>query len=72
MICSLCSDNTEIKPDKKSQLREHLIVTLDKNNHFHIHGPIENQSLMAEFIKVIAKEAGIEINDEEDSGTEAS
>jgi len=64
MICPFCSDKRELKPDKKSQLQEHLVVTLDKNNHFHVHGPTKNQSLMAEFIKVIAKESNIEIEEE--------
>ena len=64
MICPLCSDKRELKPDKKHQLKEHLIVTLDKNNHFHVHGPTKNQPLMAEFIKVIARKADIEISDQ--------
>ena len=67
MICPLCTDKRELKPDKKSQLKEHLIVTMDKNNHFHVHGPTKNKELMAEFIKVIARRSNIEIEDEGES-----
>lgn len=67
MICQLCTDKREFKPDKKSQLKEHLVVTLDKNNHIHVHGPIKNKILMAEFIKAIARRSDIEIEDEDES-----
>ena len=63
MLCPFCEDKIEIKPDKKHQLREHLVVTLDRKNHFHVHGPTSNKELMTEFIKVIAKESNIEIED---------
>ena len=66
MICHLCSDERELKPDKKSQLKEHLVVTLDKNNHIHVHGPTKNKSLMAEFIKAIARRSDIEIEEGEE------
>ena len=66
MICPLCTNKIEFKPDKKSQLKEHLIVTMDKNNHFHVHGPIKNKKLMAEMIKAIARRSNIEIEDEDE------
>ena len=68
MICPLCSDKRELKPQKKSQLREHLIATLDKNNHIHVHGPTKNKELMAAFIKAIARRSDIEIEDEDEEG----
>ena len=64
MICPLCSDKREFKPDKKSHLKEHLIVTLDKKNHIDVHGPTKNKELMAEFIKAIARRSDIEIEDD--------
>jgi len=67
MICPLCTDKRELKPDKKNQLKEHLVVTLDKKNHIHVHGPIKNKELMAEMIKAIARRSDIEIEDEGES-----
>ena len=64
MICPFCIDKRELKPDKKSQLREHLVVTLDKKNHIHVHGPTKNKTLMAEFIKAIAGRSDIDIEDD--------
>ena len=66
MICPLCSDERKFKPDKKSQLKEHLVVTMDKNNHIHVHGPVKNEELMAEFIKAIARRSNIEIEEGEE------
>ena len=66
MICPLCTDKMELKPDKKSQLKEHLIVTMDKKNHIHVHGPTKNKELMAEFIKAIARRSGIDIETEDE------
>ena len=63
MLCPFCKEKITIKPDKKAQLREHLVVTLDMKNHFHVHGPTSKKELIAEFIKIIAKESGIEIEE---------
>jgi len=62
--CPICDDN-RIIPVKKDLITEHLIVTLDSANHYHIHGPIENSKLIMDFILKIAEEAGIEIEGEE-------
>ena len=64
-VCPFCTGG-EVIPIKKGNIIEHLIVTLDNNNHFHVHGPIDDKELMKEFILTIAKEAKIEIEDEED------
>jgi hypothetical protein len=63
MICHLCHDTQNILPERKSQLLEHLVVTLDEKNHFHVHGPVSNTELMKEFIKAIAKESKLDIED---------
>ena len=64
-VCPFCTDGSVI-PIKRGNIIEHLIVTLDNNNHFHIHGPIDDKELIKQFILKIAKEAKIEIEDEED------
>ena len=64
MQCPLCSNLTKIKPDKKNQIIEHLIITMDKNNHLHVHGPVKNQQLMLMFIQAIAEQSGIDIESE--------
>ena len=40
---------------------------MDKNNHFHVHGPTKNKELMTEMIKIIARRSDIEIEDEGES-----
>lgn len=64
MRCPFCTN--EILPTKRKYLEEHLIATVDRKRHFHIHGPISDTELMRLFISKIAKEANIEIEDEED------
>lgn len=64
MKCPFCSGYHEL-PIKKEEVEEHLIVTTSKNFHFHVHGPISQKSLMKQFLLKIAKEAGIDIEDEE-------
>jgi len=58
VICPFCED-----PDKKilsvSKVEEHLIVTRDDTNHFHVHGPIRNRALIQDFVTFILKESGI-------------
>jgi len=63
--CPFCSDDKEEIPVDGKYVNEHLIVVKDSKNHFHVHGPIKNKELMKEFILKIAKEAKIEIEDEE-------
>ena len=63
--CPFCLDYKELPIRNKEGITEHLIVTMDKRSHFHIHGPTKNQNLMMAFIIQIAKEAGIEIEGEE-------
>jgi galactose-1-phosphate uridylyltransferase len=62
--CPFCIDNREIPVDK-NKIEEHLIVVKDLNQHFHVHGPVNNTELIKEFILKIGEEAGIEIEDEE-------
>ena len=68
--CPFCTDDRTL-PYKQHDIREHLVATIDKTNHVHIHGPIKNLNVMKQFIVSIAKEAGIEIRDR-DAGDEES
>ena len=65
-ICNLCEGGNKKIPqiDPKS-IVNHLLVTQDKRGMIHVHGPVNNQMLMKMFIQVIAKEAGIEMEEEE-------
>ena len=62
--CPICTDQKTL-PINLSTIEEHMIVTLDSTNHFHIHGPIGNTELIKRFIEKIAEEAGIDIEDED-------
>ena len=62
--CPFCSDNDKTYLNR-NKIVEHLIVTKDATQHFHVHGPIGNMELMKEFIFKIAKEADIDIENEE-------
>ena len=61
--CPFCTDRRKI-PIDPDWIEQHLIVVLDKSFHTHVHGPIGDQELMKRFIFKIAKEAGIDIEDE--------
>jgi len=69
MDCAFCSENEEkncrIMEIMVAEVDEHLIVTLDKDGHFHVHGPIDNKDVMRRFIEFIAKEAGFELETED-------
>ena len=54
-------DTGELPVDKKN-VEKHLIVTKDKENHFHVHGPMSDKSLIQDFVVYILKEAGIAYN----------
>ena len=56
--CPLCKD-AKILPIDKVNVSEHLIVTKDKENHFHVHGPIANKAMIQDFVVFILKEAKI-------------
>lgn len=63
-VCPFCNDESKyIKDILKDEIEHHLIVTKDLSGHYHVHGAIHNNVLMKEFIKVIAKESGLEIED---------
>ena len=68
--CPFCTDDRNL-PYKQHDIREHLVATLDRKNHFHTHGPIKNLNLMKQFIVHIAKEAGIEIRDRDNIDEES-
>lgn len=59
--CPLCKD-AKILPIDKRNLTEHLIVTRDQENHYHVHGPINNKALIQDFVVFILKEAKIAYN----------
>ena len=61
--CPFCYDNDKTYLNR-NKIVEHLIVTKDSTQHFHVHGPISNTELMKDFILMIAKEANIEIENE--------
>jgi hypothetical protein len=56
--CPLCKDSKVLPIDKKNVF-EHLIITKDKDNHFHVHGPMKNKALMQDFVVHILKETKI-------------
>ena len=56
--CPFCSD-LRLIPVARQDIVEHLVVTMDKDSHFHIHGPIREKELIRRFILNIAKEAQI-------------
>ena len=58
MYCPLCEGSKTIPVDKKN-VAEHLIVTKDKENHFHVHGPVSNKALIQDMVMYILKEAEI-------------
>lgn len=57
--CPFCTNKT-INVTKK-HIIEHLIVTKDEDDHFHVHGPTKDQALIRDFILNICKESGIEV-----------
>jgi len=59
MKCTFCSNNKNI-PVNKNDIKEHLVITKDSKQHFHVHGPVENSELMKEFISRAQEEANIE------------
>ena len=64
MDCPFCIHGEKLLPDKKHQISEHLIVTLDKKNHFHIHGPTKKTDLIMQMLVAISRESGIVIESE--------
>jgi hypothetical protein len=56
--CPLCNDGRDLSVNKDT-VEEHLIVTKDNNNHFHVHGPIHNKAMIQDFVTFILKESGI-------------
>jgi len=62
--CPFCSNEDKTYLDR-NKIVEHLIVTKDSKDHFHVHGPVTNTELIKEFIVMIAKESNIEIEDED-------
>lgn len=60
--CPFCEDRREL-PFKFRNVKEHLIVAQLGEGHVHVHGPVKDKLLMAEFIRAIARESEIEIED---------
>jgi len=61
--CPFCSDARTL-PFKSKDIREHLLITLDRKSRIHVHGPTKNKKLMKSFILSIAKEAGIDFKEQ--------
>lgn len=64
MICPFCDNDKKIS-DTHGHHTEHLLILSYEDGHIHIHGPIDNKELIKQFIITIAKEADIEIEDEQ-------
>lgn len=65
-VCNLCEGkNKNIPAINPKEVVNHLLITQNKDGVFHCHGPMNNPELIKQFIKVIAKEAKIPIEDEE-------
>lgn len=72
-VCPLCDESNRIIPDiNEEDITAHLLVTvsLEKNRSgkgthrvYHVHGPVEDKPFMREFVKMICKEAGIEVEE---------
>ncbi len=56
--CPLCKD-PQILPIDKKNVAFHLVVVKDKENHYHVHGPVSKKSVIQDFVIHILKEAGI-------------
>jgi hypothetical protein len=57
--CPFSKCKTGKLPVSDKNVVKHLIVTMDKDNHFHVHGPISDKALIQDFVINILKEAGI-------------
>ncbi len=68
--CPFCKD-AKILPIDKKNVAEHLIVVKDKENHYHIHGPVSKKSVIQDFVIYILKEAGIAYSIEAEPGDKA-
>jgi len=62
MKCPFPKCRTGDLPVDPKNVVEHLIVTKDEENHFHVHAPISNKALIQDFVVFILKEAGIAYN----------
>jgi len=69
MRCPFCMKNdsnvTSLSVIKQwdKKIENHLIITLDNEEHVHVHGPMENKEILMGFIKIICKEGNIELED---------
>lgn len=52
-----------------NKIADHLILTKDIGGHIHVHGPMENQGLLKEFIEVISEKGNIDFNKDVDKPT---
>jgi len=68
--CPFCKD-PKILPTDKKNVAKHLIVTKDKEDHFHVHGPIKDKVLIQDFVIYILQEAGIAYSIEAEAGDKA-
>jgi len=60
MKCQFCKPPEDVKEWDKKKV-EHLIVTQDMNDHFHVHGPIDNKPIMKKFLEEIQNHTEITI-----------
>ncbi len=61
IVCPFCDDGTKIT--LLNPIYEHLVIVEDTRKQIHVHGPISDQDQIKRYIKVIAKEAKIELED---------
>lgn len=64
MNCPFCDPKTKL-PGNHGHHTEHLLILSYEDGHIHVHGPIDNIELIKQFIITIAKEADIEIEDDQ-------
>ena len=57
--CPFPKCNTGELPVHPKNIAEHIIITKDTENHFHVHAPIKDKALIQDFVVYLLKEAGI-------------
>ena len=70
ITCPFCEDGTTIKLD--NPIYEHLVVVEDTRKHVHVHGPISDTDQIKRYIRFIAKEAGIDLEDSRQTSKDVS
>ena len=62
MMCKFCTPQQKLPVN--DDIVDHLIILKYSNGHIHVHGPLDNKELIKQFILILGKEAGIEIEND--------